>query len=139
MCVIPDEAATARFRARKSVQRGYKVLRKEDARPVYFVRSRASYRPGHNADRYAARSLSGYRKTHHGLHCYLNRKYAEEDAKAPDAFYTVVAVTFKPADVIVAEKANSCPGRQIVVRALHISARAWKQAGLPAKVKGGGA
>ncbi len=131
MCAIPDKATTERFRARRTTQRAYKVLHREDARPVYFARTRKVYRRGHNADPLAARTFREYELTNRGLHCYLARKDAVEDAGEPRLSSTVVAVTFKPIDVIAAEEADGDSACEIVVRALHISERAWKQAGLP--------
>ncbi len=139
MCAIPDKATTERFRARKRTQRGYKVVRQYGAGPMFHGRHLSHYRCGRNVDTGAARSLYGYSNTGRGLHCYPHRKDADH-VKEHDYIggLTVVAVTFEPRDVIAIENASVrwFTGRQIVVRALHISTRAWKQAGLPAK-KGG--
>ena len=139
MCAIPDKATTEEFRKRKGRQRAYKVLRKSSARPYYYLRSPA-YSPGANVDRRAVKTYAGYiRGCQRGLHCYLNRNDAVH-RRDTSCFceYAVVCVTFDPSDVIAAEAATRRYNRQIVVRALHISNHAWKQAGLPA-TKGGAA
>ena len=140
MCAIPDKATTEEFRKRKGPQRAYKILVKSSARPSAFTNSGVSYRPGRNVDRNPVKTYLGYvRGCERGFHCYLSRAHA---CKVRDQIsyklLTIVCVTFDPADVIVAESTH-CPWggsrggtRQIVVRALHISKRAWKQAGLPA-------
>lgn len=138
MCANPNKAATEEFRNRKGPQRGYKVVYKRTARPQVFD-GRPAYHPGCNVDRYAVKTYLGYKRgTERGFHCYATLQGALEsraDAWAKREL-TVVCVTFDPSDVIAAEVSHWSSGerrtrQQIVVRALHISDRAWKQAKLP--------
>lgn len=143
MCATPDKATTEEFRKRKGPQRAYKVILKGTARPYYYPNSGVPYRPGRNVDRNPVKTYRGYmRGCNRGFHCFLSRDDAIVRHNDSVSTCTVVCVTFDPADVIVAE-ATHCykssdrrVNRQIVLRALHISPRAWKQAGLPA-TKGG--
>lgn len=144
MCANPDKATTEEFRSRTGRQRAYKVIMKCSARPSMYTDTGVPYRPGHNVDRKPARTYLGYdRGCTRGFHCYLDRNHAcSVRDQTTYKVTSVVCVTFDPADVIVAEatcyhgSTNRRTHRQIVVRALHISPRAWKQAGLPA-TKGG--
>lgn len=147
MCATPDKAATEEFRNRTGPQRAYKVINQRTARPFMFFQSGVPYHPGRNVDRRAVKTYLGYKRgATRGFHCYLSRKVAVDCCRSIPTF-TVVCVTFDPADVIAAETTHETyagvrvhrHNRQIVVRALHISERAWKQAGLPANGKGGGA
>jgi hypothetical protein len=139
MCAIPDKATTERWRARTATQRAYKVVIQSNAGPMFHGRHLSHYRCGRNVDTGAARSLRGLFNTQRGLYCYLHRKDADR-VREKDCIggLTVVAITFEPRDVIAVDKESGWGSRQIVVRALHITKRAWKQAGLPA-TKGGGA
>lgn len=140
MCATPDKATTEEFRKRKGRQRAYKVLQRQTAQPSVFTSS-AAYCPGRNVDSKAVKTYLGYaRGCTRGFHCFLSRKTAlrvRENDWYDRRNLTVVCVSFDPADVIVAEKGNEWGGQQIVVSTLHISKRAWKQAGLPV-TKGGG-
>lgn len=143
MCAIPDKAATEEFRNRKGRQRAYKVIRKSTAKPNIFYSTGVTFSPGHNVDRKAVKTYLGYsRGCCRGFHCYLDRNHACTVRDQAPHITSVVCVTFAPTDVIVAEatcyhgSTDRRTHRQIVVRALHISERAWKQAGLPA-TKGG--
>lgn len=137
MCADPDKATTDEYRSRKGRQRAYKVIYKRTGTSFVYG-GRFTYRPGPNIDRRAAKTYRGYLVHNRGLHCFTTRKAAmrycgEWTCNSP----TVVCVTYDPADVIAAEDShygklhmhNSAP--QVVVRSLHISDRAWKQAGLP--------
>lgn len=140
MCAIPDRATTEEFRKRKGPQRAYKVLRRLTAQPS-VITGAAAYCPGRNVDSKAVKTYLGYvRGCTRGFHCFLGRKGALRDRENDwhdRENLTVVCVSFDPADVIVVEGHKDWdPCRQIVVRALHISERAWKQAGLPTR-KGG--
>ena len=141
MCANPDKKTTEEFRKRTGRQRAYKVIAKATARPVFFSSSH-TYHPGHNVDHDAVKTYLGYiGGTERGFHCYLGQADAERHKTAYtnfDKYQTVVCVTFNPGDVIAVESSHYPEGgrrkdRQIVVRALDISARAWKQAGLPAQ------
>lgn len=143
MCATPDKAATAEFRSRKGRQRAYKVVRKDSARPNIFTRTGVSYRPGRNVDVGAVKTHLGYRRTNKGFHCFLSRRAADAWRDSSCYRLAVVCVTFDPTDVIVAESLRETVfgvqmhrrNRQIVVRALNISKRAWKQAGLPEQAR----
>lgn len=138
MCAIPDKATTEEFRNRNGPQRAYKVIHKKTARPLFFPWGTA-YRPGHNVDRKATNTYLGYKRgTTRGFHCYLDRNTAlsHQTGAWDRKNLAVVCVSFGPCDVIVAESSRWSNGQrkksqQVVVRALHISKRAWKQAGLP--------
>lgn len=138
MCAIPDKKTTDEFRSRKGPQRAYKVIRKRDAMPCVSTISVVPYRPGRNVDARAVKTYLGYvRGTQRGFHCLLSRKDAIQ-YRDGNRRLTVVCVTYDPADMIVAESTHWGDGirrgyRQVVVRALHISKRAWKQAGLPVR------
>lgn len=142
MCATPDKATTERFRARKTRQRAYKVIVRETAEPMIFNRRHSDdsigpYHPGRNVDRRASRTFIGYKRIHRGLHCYLRRIGAlREKSETCNSDLTIVTVSFDPADTIAVESIRDECDCQVVVRALHISDRAWKQAGLPAKAKG---
>lgn len=138
MCANPDKATTEEFRNRKRRQRTYKVIRRESAKPQFYPNVGVPYQPGRNVDHRAAKTYLGYaRGATRGFHCFLNRRKANAWRNEQGRSLTVVCVTFDPIDVIVVEKMAYYMPRQVVVRALHISERAWKQAGLPA-TKGGG-
>ena len=138
MCAESDKATTEQFRKRKTPQRAYKVIVKSSGRPCIKPRQGFVYRPGRNVDPFSCRTTyASYMRYTKGLHCYLNRGDAQRARGGCFYDLTVVPVTFKPADVIAVEAPATGCRRQVVVRALHISLRAWKQAGLPAKMKGG--
>lgn len=136
MCATPDKATTEEFRKHKGPQWAYKVIQ-NTGKPDIHTELGFKYQPGHNVDPRAKRkSYQAYLRRASGLHCYLSRRDAVKYRKTwnDEATHAIVRVSFDPADVIAAEKPGS--RRQVIVRALHISKRAWKRAGLPA-TKGG--
>lgn len=134
MCAIPDKATTAQFRTRSGLLRAYKVIYKRTAKPCMYTEGLA-YHPGRNVDPRAVKTCIGYQRTNRGFHCYLRRKDALDYRRGDIErnALTVVCITFNPFDVIAVEASGRWRQPQIVVRALNISDRAWRQAGLPAK------